>query len=451
MADQTEQPLRIISLDVENILRVVAVRVRPDGKVLELTGRNRQGKSSIIEAIWMALGGEKLIPTDPIHDGAEVGRIALDLGDDAGVQYRVARKIVKSDNDKGYATSLTIEGADGRRFTNPQKILNGFIGALSCDPLDFIAMKPREQFDLLKKFVAGVDFDAIAKANDDDFKARTDVNRDAKAKRTQADGIRIEPDAPTARQDEAALVAELAAAGERNADVERFRSALAARKVRASVLDAAAESARQRVEDLKKEIVSLEAAADRDETEASEIRLELADAVEPAPVDTVELTARINAARDANTRFDTAERARADRMRLDAEAAALEKKAEELTKVMAARVAAKEKAVADATMPVPGISFGDGVILLDGHPLSQASQAQKLNLAIAIAVALQPRLRFITTKNAALLDDDSWKALVQLAEQQNLMIIAETVNSARPTAVVIEDGHVRGAVQQAAE
>lgn len=451
MADQTEQPLRIISLDVENILRVVAVRVRPDGKVLELTGRNRQGKSSIIDAIWMALGGEKMIQGEPIHDGAEVGRIVLDLGDDAGIQYRVSRKIVKSDNDKGYATSLTIEGADGQRFSNPQKILNGFIGALSCDPLDFIAMKPRDQFDLLKKFVAGVDFDAIAKANDDDFKARTDVNRDAKAKRTQADGIRIDPDAPKARQDEAALVAELAAAGERNADVERLRSALAARKVRASVLDTAAESARQRVEDLKKEIASLDAAADRDENEASNIRLEVADATEPASVDTANLTARINAARDANLRFDSAERARADRTKLDADASALEKKSADLTRAMADRDTAKEKAVAEAKLPIPGISFGDGVILLDSYPLAQASQAQKLSLAIAIAVALQPRLRFITTKNAALLDDDSWKALVELAEQQNLMIIAETVNSQRPTAVVIEDGHVRGAVQQAAE
>lgn len=446
-----EQPLHILSLDVENILRVEAVRVRPDGKVLELTGRNRQGKSSVIEAIWMALGGEKLIPPDPIHDGAEVGRIVLDLGDAAGTKYRVARKIVRADNDKGFATSLTIEGADGQRFTNPQKILNSFIGALSCDPLDFIAMKPREQFDLLKKFVAGVDFDAIAKANDDDFKARTDVNRDAKAKRVQADGIRIDPDAPNERQDEAKLVAQLAAAGEINAGAERFRAGLAAKKTRADACDVAAENNRRRAEVLRQEIIALEAAAEQSETEASDLRLEFADAALPDLVDTADLTARINAAREANARFDAAKRAREDRARLDSEAAALEKRSDELTKAMADREAAKEKAVAEAKMPVAGVTFGDGAILLDGHPLAQASQAQKLNLAIAIAVALQPRLRFITTKNAALLDKDSWQALVDLAEQQNLMIIAETVQSDRPPAVVIEDGRVANSSQQAAE
>lgn len=304
-------------------------------------------------------------------------------------------------------------------------------------------MKPQEQFDLLKQFVAGVDFDKIAKANDDDFKTRTDVNRDAKAKRVQADGIRIDPDAPTERQDEGKLVAELAAAGEANAAAERFRSGLAAKKVRAEAADAAAEANRKRIEELRKEIATLEVLADQTDAEAADLRLEIAEAGDcPVPVDTADLTARINAARDANARFDVAERARADRTRLDSEAATLEKRADELTKVMADRTAAKEKAVAEAKMPVAGISFGDGAILLDGHPLAQASQAQKLNLAIAIAVALQPRLRFITTKNAALLDKDSWKALVDLAEQQNLMIIAETVQSDRPTAVVIEDGRV---------
>ena len=102
-------------------------------------------------------------------------------------------------------------------------------------------------------------------------------------------------------------------------------------------------------------------------------------------------------------------------------------------------------------MPVAGIGFGDGVLLLNGHPLSQASQAEKLSVAISIAVALQPRLRFVTTKSAALLDEQSWQALVALAEKQNLLVIAETVNSSRPTAVVIEDGAVRGAKQQAAD
>lgn len=439
----TDDSLRILSLDIENVLRVVAVHIRPDGKVVELTGKNRQGKSSVIDALWCAFGGEKMIPPDPIHDGAEEGNILVGIGDDSGVKYSVKRKIKKADNDKGYSTSLMIQGEGGARFENPQKMLNNMIGPLSCDPLDFIAMKPKEQFDVLKKFVAGVDFDAIAKANDDDFKARTDVNRDAKALRTRADAIAFDIAAPTERQDEAALVAELAAAGEKNAAAERFRAEQASKGQRADALDHAAEELAARVVALQQEIERLNAEANAKEDEATRLRMEIAAAGDgPAAVDTGDLGAKIEEARKANARFDGAERARADKARLETEASTLERQSEALSKAIKDRDAAKEKTVAEAKMPFPGISFGDGAILLDGHPLSQASQAQKLSLAIAIAVALQPRLRFITTKNAALLDDDSWQALVRLAEEQNLMVIAETVRSDRPTAVVIEDGRV---------
>ncbi|SEB95933.1 ATP-binding protein [Bradyrhizobium erythrophlei] len=444
-------PLKILSLDVENMLRVRAVRIKPDGNILELTGRNRQGKSSVIDALWAALGGEKMIPADPVHDDAKMGTVIVDIGDATGLKYRVTRRIKKKD-DGDWSTSLTIENEDGFRSDKPQQILNTLIGALSCDPLDFINKKPKEQFDLLKTFVAGVDFDAIAKANDTDFDERTRVNRDAKALRTRSDAIVIDETAPTEQVDEAALVRELAEAADKNGAVQRFRSEQAARRQRAAERDAAAETARQRIAQLQTEIVALTDQVDADETAAAELRLEISEAGdEPLTVDTQELQAKITAARDTNAKVAAATRSRTEKERLAGEAAALEERSDTLSKAIAARETEKQEAIARAEMPVPGLSFGDGVILLDGHPLAQASQAQKLSLAVAIAMKLQPRLRFLTTKHAALLDDESWAALVRLADEQDLLVIAETVNSSRPTAVVIEDGHVRGAAQQAAE
>ncbi|WP_158231228.1 AAA family ATPase [Bradyrhizobium sp. C9] len=451
-------PLKILSLDVENVLRVRAVRITPKGNVLELTGRNRQGKSSVIDALWAALGGEKKIPADPVHDGAKIGNIVVDIGDATGLKYRVTRRIKKKD-DGDWSTSLTIENEDGFRSDKPQQILNTLIGALSCDPLDFINKGPKEQFDLLKTFVSGVDFDAIADANEADFDARTVVNRDAKALRTRANAIVVDETAPTEQVDEAALVQELAEAATKNGLVGRFRAEQAARKANADGLDREAEANRARVKELEAEIQQLSqriavlnSQADGHEQSASDIRLEISSAGdEPPTVDTQELQARINAARDTNAKVAAAARARTEKERLAGEAAALEERSDALSKAIAARETEKQEAIARAEMPVPGLSFGDGTILLDGHPLAQASQAQKLSLAVAIAMKLQPRLRFLTTKHAALLDDESWAALVQLADQQDLLVIAETVNSNRPTAVVIEDGHVRGAAQQAAE
>src|SRR5438128_2242495 len=100
-------PLRILSFDVSNILRVAAVHIDVKGNVVELTGKNRNGKSSTIDALWMALGGKEMIPPDPIHDGAEVGTVIVNIGDAAGPKYRVTRTLKRRD-DGTFATSLTI-------------------------------------------------------------------------------------------------------------------------------------------------------------------------------------------------------------------------------------------------------------------------------------------------------------------------------------------------------
>lgn len=438
------KPLRILSLDVENVLRVVAVHIKPDGRVVELTGRNRQGKSSVIDALWMALGGTDRIPDDPIHDGAEMGKVVVEIGDDDGTKYVVTRRI-KAKEGGGFAPSLIVENEEGGKMQNPQTILNNLVGSLSYDPLQFIAMKPQEQFDLLKQFVAGVDFAEIERLNRVDFDARTVINRDAKAKRAQAAGVTIDSDLSSAvRADETALVAELAGASEANASVERWKSA---RAMLERSIDDSKKSAvvnRNRAAELRAEAEEFDRLAAACDEQASGFRARW-DATGPCPevVDTVGLQAKINQARAHNQRIEANERAAAELQRLTAEATVLENQAAALTKAIEDRNTAKAEAISKAEMPVPGIDFGDGAIYFDGHPLANASQAQKLEIAIAIAAATQPRLRFITTKNAALLDDDSWSALVRMAEEKDLLVIAETVKSGRRTAVVIEDGHVK--------
>ncbi|WBU27530.1 AAA family ATPase [Rhodopseudomonas palustris] len=446
--EKQQSPLRILSLEVENILRVVAVRIEPNGRVVELTGKNRAGKSSVIDALWIALGGNK-IPPDPVHDGAEMGQILVEIGDDTGLKYSVKKRI-KRKADGEFSASLIIENADGAKISNAQTILNTLIGSLSCDPLDFIAMKPKDQFDLLKRFVPGVDFEAIEQANAEDFDKRTDVNRDIKSRRAQLDGIKVEEVSEPIDVD--ALLEELTKAADHNAAIERQKLEIQTNEThavetlrRAQQLVDEAQDLRRRADDLDQNAASLRERA-----------TQLAEAVDsapplPDPIDPTTLRAKINEARSHNTSVQENDRAIAERARLEADLKKLEEQSASLTAAIEARKADKEKAISEAQMPVPGISFGDGIILYEGHPLQNASQAQKLQIAIAVAEAMQPRLRFITTKNAALLDDESWAAMTKLAEEKDLMIIAETVNSSRPTAVVIEDGHVRGQKPQAAE
>ena len=110
---------------------------------------------------------------------------------------------------------------------------------------------------------------------------------------------------------------------------------------------------------------------------------------------------------------------------------------------MADRDAAKAAAIAAAKMPVDGIGFGDGIVTLNGIPFDQASQAEQISTSMALAMAANPRLRIVLIRDAALLDDDSWKIVTETAEKYDCQVWLETVNSDRPGAIVIEDGHVR--------
>ena len=49
--------MKIVSLEAENYKRLKAVEITPDGNMVVIGGRNAQGKSSVLDAIWAALGG----------------------------------------------------------------------------------------------------------------------------------------------------------------------------------------------------------------------------------------------------------------------------------------------------------------------------------------------------------------------------------------------------------
>ena len=84
MTTKSEKPLRIVALTAENVKRLTAVHIEPQGNVVQITGRNRQGKTSVLDAIWWAIEGASHIQASPIHKGADKARIRLDLGEILG-------------------------------------------------------------------------------------------------------------------------------------------------------------------------------------------------------------------------------------------------------------------------------------------------------------------------------------------------------------------------------
>lgn len=84
-------PLVIVELLAENVKKVKAVRIRPDGSLVQITGLNGNGKTSVLDCIWLALDQKVVDASMPIRNGAQSARIKLDMGEIV-VERRITQK-----------------------------------------------------------------------------------------------------------------------------------------------------------------------------------------------------------------------------------------------------------------------------------------------------------------------------------------------------------------------
>ena len=424
--------MKIISLQAENFKRLSAVEITPDGHMVEITGRNGQGKSSVLDAIWAALNNAGLDLAKPIRKGAKSAVIKLDLGN-----LKVRRTFTEA------GAYLTVETEDGAKYGAPQTVLDKLLGALTFDPLAFIRLKPKQQFEELRKIVKlDVDLTEHAKLDKADFDARTEINRQAKLKRAAVDaiivpeGVAEDDDGPTPTNH---LLDELAQVGEFNANIER-------RKERRAEVTKSIDDGMQRIATLETERNNLFArlkVIDQGIEEAKEAnlanqkRLDEAEPL-PQPKDATEVRTRLEALEAKNRALETRNRRRA----VEAEAVALEGQAEALTAAMNDRAAIRKKAIETAEMPVKGLGLGDDAVTFNEIPLEQASSAEQLQVSMAIAMAANPKLRVIRIQDGSLLDPDSLATIGKMAEENDYQVWIERVDTSGKVGFVIEDGHI---------
>jgi DNA repair exonuclease SbcCD ATPase subunit len=412
--------MKIISLQAENFKRIRAVEIRPDGNFVQITGKNKQGKSSVLDAILAGLGGERNIQMVPIRIGCEQASIKLDIG-----EYKITRRFKMVDGGK-VSTDLKVENIDGKRMAGPQDLLNAMVGDLSFDPSEFERMKPADQFDTVKIFVPGIDFAELAKMDAEDREDRTTKNRRAKELRAQADGITLPPGPTPQKVDITILEKKLGDAANHNSILERRKAGR--EQARANIL-----RMRERLDSVKAEAIAIEASLNAAEGEYNN-----AEAL-PEPIDVATVQGDLGNARQANA---TAVRAE-EKANLNRQAQALEDASADITKNIEKREEKKKKAIAAAKMPVPNLGFGDGFVTLGGVPFEQASDAERLRAALAIATALNPKLRVIRIREGSRFDEDALKEVASFADREDMQVWVELVGKG-PTGFILEDGHLQG-------
>lgn len=426
--------MKILRLECENFKRLRAVTITPEGDIVNITGENGAGKSSVLDSIWAALGGAAALPKVPVRVGAEEAKITVDLG-----MYKVTRKF-KDKGEGEFTTSLVIENPDGSRPKSPQTLLDEIVGKMTMDPEAFIRLSPKGQFDALKVLVPGLDLDDIKAKNDADYERRTAENRKAKEARSAAalvgakDGKRIQ------RIDTAEMMAKLASASEVNKGIEdrKARRAAATKQVE-TYLDMIAKN-KDEIVALQNRIAALQADINSYTKEAASLEKKLQEAPPlPEPVDTAELTRAISEANAANAEAEKQER----RDAALAEAEKHEAAAKALTDAMEAREEHKRAAIAAAKFPVEGLSLGEEEVLIDGLPFDQAHTSKKIRTSMAIAMAANPEVRVIRIVNGSMLDSKSMKIVAEMAGAGDYQVWIERVSDGDGVGIIIEDGMVR--------
>jgi hypothetical protein len=239
-------------------------------------------------------------------------------------------------------------------------------------------------------------------------------------------------DAAIVRVDEKALIDQMEAAGKHNADIQ-------VRQANRAKMQKDIDDGRARIKKLEEEISII-----LGDVTVKEDKLAKAPAL-AKPIDVAAVRARLDNAKATNAAVELRERKEA----LEKESISIEQQAAKLTEVMDLRQAKKNEAIAAAKLPVPGMSFGDGALLLNGVPFNQASDAEQLRASVEVAMASNSELRVIRIRQGSLLDDDAMKLLAKIAEERDFQIWIERVDSSGTIGFVIEDGHLKDGPQEA--
>lgn len=419
--------MKIVSLKAENIKRLVAVNITPKGDVIKITGKNANGKSSVLDSIWMALGGGDVIPGKPIRDGQEKAVIEVDLGD-----MKVIRKFTKS------GSTLTVEGKDGAVFRSPQSILDGLIGRLAFDPMAFMRLKSADQFRELALH-AGIDFAQMDGERKIVFNQRTDINRALKQAIVEQNAITVPEGAPDEIQESGELLVELNAGIENNRNIEKLRE----RKVRTfegiEFLKSGIVSAK---EELKKAQQRFDDFTAKNEKEIKLAQMEL-DSVSAAITASAETDVTI--IRDKLMSLESrnnAARSKQLRKAKDEQVARLAASSEKATAGIEAIDVKRESMVKASKLPVVGLGFGEDCVTYNGIPMDQASSAEQLRISVAVAMSMNPKLRVIRIQDGSLLDSDSMRVIEEMAAADDFQFWIEQVDESGKVGVVIADGAV---------
>jgi len=419
----------IVRLTAENFMRLKAVDITADGSgTIIISGKNEQGKTSVLNIIGKAVGGQrfKCKLEKPIREGQDRAVISVET-DDGLIVTRTWTK-------NGTPGSLTIRDKNGGKYSSPQELLDKIIGDLSFDPLIFANEKEKEQRRILLELVdLEIDIDKLDTKRKEIFDNRTEINREVKKKENQLDGM----EKPLEKIQEETKITDLLEEHRKaseivsghNRDIEDVKSFTSEGK-----------NLVEKIKRLKEELSKAESELEEIKTKGIKLVNKIKTYQDP---DLDEISNRMKNVEDVNERIRMKKRQSEDYEKTEKEYLELKTKSEGMTEEINKIDEKKSKALSNAKFPINGLGFDEEGITFKGNPFHQCSQAEKLKVSIAIAMKLNPEFRVLRVTDASLLDEDNKKVIDAMAKKMNFQIWLEVVSSKdEGVGIYIEDGQV---------
>lgn len=406
------ESIKINKLEIENVKRVKAVKMEPTASGLTIIGgNNNQGKTSVLDAIAWALGGEKFRPSEAKNkDSVIPPHLHIVLNNGLVVER------------KGKNSDLKVTDPEGNK--GGQQLLNEFVEQLALNLPKFMEASAKEKADTLLKIIGvGDRLHQLEQQEKELYNKRLAIGQIADQKEKFAKEQPYFAEAPKEMVSASELIRQQQEILAKNGENQRKRENL-------HQLEQEYQQINDQLEVLMKKQTAVFADLETARKSAENLKDE----------STAELEANISNIEEINRKV----RANLDKDKAEEDALEYRNQYRKLTEEIGEVRKSKTDLLTNADLPLAELSIDDGELIYKGQKWDNMSGSDHLKVATAIVRKLNPKCGFVLLDKLEQMDMLTLNEFGAWLQQEGLQAIATRVSTGDECSIIIEDGYVAG-------
>lgn len=404
-----QMSVKINALEIENVKRIRAVRLEPSANGLTVIGgKNNQGKTSVLDSIAWALGGDKYRPSSPGREGSVIP---------PHLKVRLSNGMIAERSGKN--SSLKVTDPEGKK--SGQQLLNEFISQFAIDLPKFMDATPKEKAQTLLELLGiGDQLYTLDAKEESLYSKRHAIGQIAEQKKAYAEELPSFDNVPDSPISASELIKQQQDILARNGENARKRRFCAECDRELEEAQNAFDAAVKRFENAKRN--------------ADDAHKSAEDLVDESTAELEENISRIDILNDMI-------RKNLEKSRAADEAVQYRAQYQDLT-AQIEHIRNQRNALLDgARMPLPGLTVENGELVYHGVKWDCMSGSDQLKVSTAIVKGLNPNCGFVLLDKLEQMDTDTLAEFSAWLEQNDLQAIATRVSVGDECSIIIEDGY----------